>query len=101
MVATDDTGIDGEEPHCRSEQTGLQHARSETHAATGPPVETTLTAQSPISEEKPWLLDIMESINVNEVVGHFSQFDEEIGSEGDEDDELDGCEPFLVASDVS
>jgi hypothetical protein len=53
------------------------------------------------SEQKPLsLLDVFETIDMNLVEDHFSQFDKD--SEGDNEDvEQSGCEPFLVANHVS
>jgi hypothetical protein len=79
--------------------------RSETYVASGSAVQATLTAaigtRPSGSEQKPLsLLDVFETIDMNLVEDHFSQFDND--SEGDNEDvEQRGCEPFLVANHVS
>jgi hypothetical protein len=89
-------------------------ARSETHSTSEEPaVETTLAAQSPISDAKPRLLLILESIDMKLLKAHFDKDSEgdvnedaeeggvvndEVEDSGDinEDDEQGGCEPFLA-----
>jgi hypothetical protein len=89
-------------------------ARSETRSTTEEPaVETTLAAQSPISDAKPRLLLILESIDMKLLKAHFDKdsegdvnedikeggvVDDEVEDSGDinEDDEQGGCEPFLA-----
>jgi hypothetical protein len=95
-------------------------ARSETSSTSEEPaVETTLATQSPISDAKPRLLLILESIDLKLLKAHFDKDSEgdvnEDAEEGvaanedieeggvvneggdiNEDDEQGGCEPFLA-----
>jgi hypothetical protein len=94
-----------------------RYARRKTRSTTEEPaVDTTLAVQSLISDAKPRLLRILETINMKSVEARFAKFDKD--SEGDvnddveeggivnddgeeggdinEDDEQGGCEPFLV-----
>jgi hypothetical protein len=80
-----------------SEQT-RRHARSETRSTTTS--ETTVSTHPTRSNGKPWILYVMERIDMKAVRDHFSKFDKD--SKGDiHENEMGGGEPFLVANHVS